>query len=104
MVYGKLFREGSLFIYASRRGGEKFWTSRQGGAKIFGQAAKGGRKILDLVNFFSMFLKHNFSCFVGILGTFNFFVLGGAKNFGRVIWGGRKILDVSFGGAKNFGF
>ena len=87
---------------ASRRGGEKFWTSRQGGAKNFGQAAKGGRKILDLVNFFSMFLKHNFSCFVGILGTFNFLVKGGAKNFGRVAKEGRKFLDVSFRGGEKF--
>ena len=35
-----------------------------------------------------MFLKHSFSCFVGILGTFNFLVKEGAKNFGRVAKGG----------------
>ena len=52
----------------------------------------GGQKTLDLINFFSMFLKHNFSCFLGILGTFDFLVKGGLK-----------ISDASRrGGAKNF--
>ena len=47
--------------------------TRREGAKFFGQAVKGG-------DFF-----YSFSCFVGILGTFNFLVKGGgAKIFGRV--------------------
>ena len=80
----------------SRRGGEKFWTRREGGAENFGRVAKGGRKILDLVNFFSKFLKHSFFMFCGYFGHFQFFGQrggekfwtrreGGAKNFGRVI-------------------
>ena len=39
-------------------------------AKNFRLPPKGGRKILDLVNFFSMFLKHNFFMFCGYFGHF----------------------------------
>mgnify|MGYP007012814964 CR=1 FL=1 len=42
----------------------------KGGAKNFGRVAKGGRKILDLVNFFSKFLKHSFFMFCGYFGHF----------------------------------
>ena len=77
-----------------RWGVQNFRRFPKGGAKNFGLPPKGGgRKILDLINFFSMFLKHNFSCFGGILGTFFIF------------WskGGRKILDASRRGeAKSF--
>ena len=66
--------KGRFIIYGmgghTTRGGEEFWTRREGGAKNFGQAVKGGRKILDLVNFFSMFLKHNFFMFCGYFGHF----------------------------------
>ena len=62
-----MIREGLLFM------GWGAHHTRREGAKFFGQAVKGG-------DFF-----YSFSCFVGILGTFNFLVKGG----------GRKYLDAS---------
>ena len=35
------------FSFFGLRGGENFWTRREGGAKKFGRVVKGGRKILD---------------------------------------------------------
>ena len=113
----KYLREASLFMGWGREitgdernrstrkgGGNKFWTTPEGGAKNFGLPPKGGQKILDLMIFFSMFLKHNFFKFFGYFGHFSFFGLrggenfqtrreGGAQNFRRVLKGGRKILD-----------
>ena len=81
-------REGGAknFGRVAKGGGEQFWTRREGGVENFGRIAKGeGRKILDLVNFFSKFLKHSFFMFCGYFGHFQFF---GQR-------GGRKILDAS---------
>ena len=55
-------REASLFMgwrAANYGGGEEFQTICEGG-KEFQTHCEGGRKILDLVNFFSIFLKHFF--------------------------------------------
>ena len=49
-------------------GGEKCLTSSEGEANNF-----------RIGQLFTMFLKHIFSCFVGILGTFNSLVKGGMK-------------------------
>ena len=53
------------------KGGEKFWTSRQGGAKNFGQAAKGGgAKNFGLGQYFLKSLKSDFFMFLGCFGHF----------------------------------
>ena len=81
-----MFLKHIFFMFCGYFGHFYFFGQRgtRGGAKIFGRVAKGGgQKILDLVIFFSKFLKHSFFIFMGILGTFNFLVKGGAKNFTR---------------------
>ncbi len=55
---------GASQIGRPAKGGRAKSDDPSRGAKNFGRPVKGGRKILDLVNFCSMFLKHNFSCFV----------------------------------------
>ena len=88
-------------------GGEEFWMRREGGVKHFGQAVKGGEKFwtsrqggannFGLGQFFFNVPENTiFSCFVGILGTFNFLVKGGAKNFGRVAKGGEIFWILNF--------
>ena len=67
---------------------------RRGARKILDALQRGGAKNFGLGQFFFKVPKTQFfSCFVGILGTFNFWVKGGAKNLGR----------LAKGGAKNFG-
>ena len=91
---------------AGRSWGERNRTNREVGWRKILDACRrgGGRKILDLINFFSMFPKHIFFMFLGYFGHFYFFGLrggekfqtrreGGAQNFRRVLKGGRKILD-----------
>ena len=66
------------------KGGRKnLDASPRGGAENFGRVAKGGGEKFWTWSFFSWF--------VGILGTFNFFVKGG-----------RTILDASFRGGGKF--
>ena len=85
---------------ASPRGGEHFQTFPEGG----------GSRNFRLGQFLSMFLKHNCSCFVGNLGTFNFFgqigrggkyfrhfVKGGVKNIRRITRGGERFWIAHFG-------
>ena len=84
----------------TREGGRKILDASRRGAQNFELPPKGGgRKILDLMIFFSMFLKHNFFKFFGYFGHFSFFGLrggenfqtrreGGAQNFRRVLKGG----------------
>ena len=88
--------KGSLIIYglggAAKYGGlTKSDNPRRGGRKILDASRRGGQKILHLINFFSMFLKHNFFMFWGYFGHFSFLgPRGGAKNFRRVAKGGAK--------------
>ena len=105
----------SFFIW-SKTGRNKFWTTTEGG----------GRKFLDLINFFNASKtlltqgewtildgksssrgSEKFRCFqiffmfLGILGTFHFLVLRGAQKFQtRRKGGGAKILDRSSRGVK----
>ena len=94
MILNQL-REASLYISWGRNiigVRTKFDTDdvKRWGATNFGLSPKGGRKILDLINFFSMFLKHNFFMFWGYFGHFSFLGPRGAKNFRRVAKGGEK--------------
>ena len=67
---------------------EQFWTLREEGATNFGQAA-GVRKILDLVNFFSMFLRER-SLFMDTPARAEG---GGARKFSTRFGEGRKKID-----------
>ena len=86
-------RRGREPMWTTHEGGRKNLDNPLGGAKNFGQPVRGGRKILDnplggatnfgLGQYFFKFLKPDFLCFLGVLGTFNFWV----KFFGRLIRG-----------------
>ena len=56
----------------STGGGNRNLTTREGGGKILDASRKGGAKNVRLDQFFSMFLKHNYFMFWGILDTFHF--------------------------------
>ena len=96
-LFGKSPMRGHLFLAKSDpRGAPNFRHFPKEGGKILdfpeGWDRGGGRIFLDLIDFFSMFLKHIFSCFFfGIWGTFDFFGLGV-----------QRISDASRGGGEIF--